>query len=101
MTKEDRPTEREIGIARVLRPLGAKPMTRSQAVVARKLLGLHWTSVYRLRRRFLGDPVASSVAPMLRGPKPGDKRVAPPVEHVITDVLARWLPKQRELVLLQ
>ena len=65
--------------------------------MAGKLLGLHWTSVYRLRRRFLGDPVASSVAPMLRGPKPGDRRVAPPVEQVIADVLARWLPKQREL----
>ena len=97
MANEDRPTEREIRIARVLRPLGTKPMTRSQAVMAGKLLGLHWTSVYRLRRRFLGEPVASSVAPKLRGPKPGDKRVAAPVEQVIADVLTRWLPKQREL----
>src|SRR5438477_11009354 len=63
MANEDRPTEREIRIARVLRPLGTKPMTRSQAVMAGKLLGLHWTSVYRLRRRFLGDPVASAMAP--------------------------------------
>lgn len=97
MGKEDRPTEREIRIARVLRPLGTKPMTRTQAVMAGKLLGMHWTSVYRLRRRFLGDPVATSVAPMLRGPKPGNKRVVAPVEQVIADVLARWLPKQREL----
>jgi putative transposase len=97
MVNDDRPTDREIRIARVLRPLGTKPMTRSQAVMAGKLLGLHWTSVYRLRRRFLGDPVASSVAPMLRGPNPGDKRVAAPVEQIIADVLTRWLPKQREL----
>lgn len=97
MTSEDRPTEREVRIARVLRTLGTKPMTRSQAVMAGKLLGLHWTSVYRLRRRFLADPVASSVAPKLRGPKPNTKRIAASVEQVIADVLGRWLPKQREL----
>ena len=97
MANEDRPTEREIRIARVLRPLGTRPMTRTEAVMAGKLLDLHWTSVYRLRRRFLGEPVASSVAPKLPGPRPGDKRVAAPVEQVITDVVARWLPKQREL----
>lgn len=97
MANDDRPTEREIRIARVLRPLGTKPMTRSQAVMAGKLLDLHWTSVYRLRRRFLGDPVASSVAPKPPGPKPGNRRVAPPVEQIIADVLALWLPKQREL----
>jgi hypothetical protein len=97
MANDDRPLDREIRIARVFRPLGTKPMTRSQAEMAGKLLGLHWTSVYRLRRRFLGDPVASSVAPMLRGPRPGDKRVAAPVEQIIADVLTRWLPMQREL----
>jgi putative transposase len=95
MANDDRPAEREIRIARVLRPLGTKPMPHSQAVMGGKLLGLHWTSVYRLLRRFLGDPVASSVAPKLRGPKQGDKRVEAPVEQVIADVLTRWLPMPR------
>jgi putative transposase len=97
MANHDRPTDREIRIARVFRPLGTKPMTRSQAVMAGKLLGLHWTSVYRLRRRFLGNPIASSMAPMLRGPKLGEKRVAAHFEQIIAEVLTRRLPKQREL----
>ena len=63
MGKEDRPAERETRIARVLRPLGTKPMTRTQAVMAGKLLGLHWTSVYRLRRRFLRCRHAALPAP--------------------------------------
>lgn len=100
MANDDRPLDREIRIARVFRLLGTKPMTRSQAEMAGKLLGLHWTSVYRLRRRFLGDPVASSVAPMLRGPRPGDKRVAAPVEQIIADV-SRGRPRRANLRLSQ
>ena len=97
MANSDRFTEREIRIARVLRPLGSKPMSRTQAEMAGKLLGLHWTSVYRLRQRFLADPVASSVAQKARGPKPGGKRVNVRAEQIIGDVLQRWAPKQREL----
>lgn len=37
-------TEREIKIAQVLRPLGTKPMTRSQAAMAARPLGVHWTT---------------------------------------------------------
>jgi putative transposase len=39
-------------VAAVLRPLGHGPLSRAQAVVAGNLLGVHWTTVYRLRRRF-------------------------------------------------
>ena len=46
-------TEREIKIASVLRPLGNGPLTREQAPLAAQLLNVHWTHVYRLRRRFL------------------------------------------------
>ena len=97
MANSDRFTEREIRIARVLRPLGTKPMSRQQAEMAGKLLGLHWTSVYRLRQRFLADPVASSIVQRARGPKPGGKRVNARAEQIIDDVLRRWVPKQREL----
>lgn len=55
-------TEREIEIARVLHPLGTKSMTRSQAAMAARLLGVHWTTVYRLRQRFLRDPTAPATA---------------------------------------
>lgn len=48
------PTEREIRIADVLRPLGTGPMTREQARRAGQLLVIHWSTVYKLRRRFLG-----------------------------------------------
>ena len=97
MANTDRLTEREIQIARVLRPLGKKPMSRTQAQMAGKLLGMHWASVYRLRRRFLGDPVASSLVQRSRGPKPGGKRVNARAEQIVGDVLQRWVPKQREL----
>lgn len=60
-------SEREIEIARVFRPLGTKPMTRSQAAMAARLLGVHWATVYRLRQRFLRDPAASSLIPGKRG----------------------------------
>jgi hypothetical protein len=56
-------TEREIQIANVLRPLGTNPLTREQAQTASKLLDIHWSHVYRLRRRFLASPVVSSVVP--------------------------------------
>src|SRR6218665_336616 len=75
-------TEREIKIASILLPLGSGPLTREQAVVASKLLGIHWTHVYRLRRRFLANPVASAV---LRA------------KAIIEDVLHGWLPRQRQL----
>ena len=90
-------SEREQRIARVLRPLGNAPLSREQAWRAGQLLGMHWTSVYRLRARFLRDPVASSLAPRLSGPAPGSQRLHPSVEAVVDDVLRRWLPRQREL----
>ncbi|MGJ7524013.1 Mu transposase C-terminal domain-containing protein [Variovorax sp. LT1P1] len=89
-------TEREIKIASVLRPLGSMPLTREQALVASKLLGVHWTHVYRLRRRFLASPVASSVLPAKKGRKPGH-RLDPQIESIVQAALHRWLPKQREL----
>ena len=90
-------TERELAIARVLRPLGAAAMSRDQAKLAGELLGLHWATVYRLRRRFLADPVASAVAPKVRGPKAGTRHLDVQAEKIVSDVLHLWLPRQREL----
>ena len=97
MTARHALTERDIKIAKVLRPLGTKPLSRQQARVASKLLDVHWTSVYRLRKRFLANPVASSVAPNARGPKAGGTRLDDQVEDIVDDVLGNWLPKQRQL----
>lgn len=95
----DRPslTERDLKVAQILRPLGTQPLSMQQAKVASQLLGVHWTSIYRLRRRFLLNPVASSVAPMDPGPKVGSTRLAEPVEAIIDDVLRDWLGRQRHL----
>lgn len=71
MTVADDTGSRAAKVAAVLRPLGRGPLTRVQAVAAGYLLGVHWTTVYRLRRRFLADPVASAVAPLPRGTPPG------------------------------
>ena len=83
------PTPRDIAIARVLRPLGTKPMTKEQAVRAGQLLGVHHSTVYRLRRRFLTDPVATSVAPNPCSPDPGGTHIDSRAEEIIDAVLSR------------
>jgi putative transposase len=88
---------REIRIAYVLRSLGTAPMTRQQVERVGRLLGLHWSTVYKLRRRFLQHPVTSAVAPRSRVPKIGNKRLDPNGEQVIQKVLKEWLPSQRRL----
>jgi putative transposase len=97
MSESDGITERERRIAQVLRPLGRGPMTQSQAERAGQLLGVHWTTVYRLRTRFLRDPVAGALAPSPLGRRNDPRRLAGDVEAVITEVVEQWLPRQREL----
>jgi putative transposase len=80
----------------VLRPLGNRRLTREQALRTAQLLKVHWTSVYRMRRRFLASPVASSVAPRKQGPKPGG-RIDVLVESIVQAALHLWLPKQKQL----
>jgi putative transposase len=89
-------TEREIKIASVMHPLGTGPLSRKLAVAAGKLLMLHWKNVYRLRRRFLANPVANSGAPRRHGPKPGN-RIDPQVESILQAALHFWLPKHKQL----
>jgi hypothetical protein len=66
MAVADETVSRAAKVAAVLRPLGRGPLSRVQAALAGHLLGVHWTTVYRLRRRFLADPVTSAVAPLPR-----------------------------------
>src|SRR5215472_15618417 len=73
-------------LAAVLRPLGNGPLTLAQAKRAGHLLCLHWTTVYRLWRKFLSDPVVSSLNPRHRGPKVGSHRLDPAVNDVIENV---------------
>jgi putative transposase len=50
----DKPSgDREWKIAKVLRPLAQGPLTGSQAQVVAGMLGMHSSTVYRLRSRFL------------------------------------------------
>jgi hypothetical protein len=90
-------SEREIKLAKLLRPLGHRPMTKQQAERAAQLLGLHWTSVFRLRRKFLAKPVATSLLPKAPGRSTGDRFLGFQVEFIIDEVLQRWLPKQERL----
>ncbi|KUY50660.1 MULTISPECIES: Mu transposase C-terminal domain-containing protein [unclassified Burkholderia] len=89
--------DRETIIADLLRPLGTRPLSKTQALQAAKLLDVHWTTVYRLRKRFLADPVASAVKPRERGPKVGSRRLGSRAEMIIDEVLTHWLPGQRLL----
>ncbi|MGF6995472.1 hypothetical protein P3T25_003840 [Paraburkholderia sp. GAS32] len=80
-------------IASVLRPLGNGVLSREQAKRAAQLLNVHWATVYRLRRRFLANPVTSTLQPSPCGRIPGG-RLDAAVETVIDDVvqaLSRWL----------
>jgi putative transposase len=97
MKQGHNPGKRELAIARILRPLGTKPMSKAQAMRAGQLLGVHWTGVYRLRKRFLADPVASSVVPGKGGRPVGTPKLELEVEEIISGVLTRWLPKHQSL----
>nr|WP_256983510.1 Mu transposase C-terminal domain-containing protein [Caballeronia sordidicola] len=81
----------------MLRPLGTQPLSKAQALQAAGLLNVHWTTVYRLRKRFLADPVISAVRPRERGPKAGSRRLGARTELIVDDVLTTWLPRQRLL----
>lgn len=90
-------SEREIRIARVLRPLGTGPMGRAQAERCAQLLGVHWTTVYRLCERYLRDPRTSALVAD-RGGRRGDRqRLDPAVEALVAAVLEEWLPAQKHL----
>ena len=89
-------TEREVKIASVLRPLGNAPLTRELALLAAQLLDVHWTHVYRLRRRFLASPVTSSLAIHKTGRRAGH-RLDPGVEAIVQIALHQWMPQQIHL----
>lgn len=97
MQDEPKVSVRDISYARILRPLGNRPMSMEQAQRAAQLLGIHWTSVYRLRKRFLEHPVTSSLTARPTGPKVGSSRLAPDVDHVIRLTFTKWLPRQKHL----
>lgn len=72
-------------------------MSQAQAERAGQLLGVHWTTVYRLRARFLRDPVTSSLAPSPLGRLKNPMRLDDALEAVIAEVNEQWLPSQNEL----
>ncbi|CAN7743312.1 DDE-type integrase/transposase/recombinase [Variovorax sp. LjRoot290] len=97
MAAHPEPAQREVQIAKVFRALGDGPLSLSQAKAAAKLLGVSWSTVYRLRKRFLADPVASSLRPQAPGPSTGARTLAPSAERIVDAVLTQWLPRQRQL----
>lgn len=90
-------TEREFQMAKMFRALGTGPLSLKQAKAAAKLLGISWSSVYRLRKRYLAHPVASSVRPQAPGPTSGTRSLSLSAERIVDAVLTRWLPRQRRL----
>ncbi|WP_436407772.1 helix-turn-helix domain-containing protein [Burkholderia cepacia] len=96
MASIDERAARAAKIASVLRPLGNGVLSRQQAERAAQLLGVHCTTVYRLRRRFLADSVASTLEPRQPGRATGG-RLDAAVECVIDEAVHEWLPDQRHL----
>ena len=97
MKQEPTLSERELSIARILRPLGTQPMSMEQAHRAAQLLEVHWTSVYRLRKRYLEDRVASSLIPRPNGPREGSSRLDPDVDRIIRSTFTKWFVRQKNL----
>ncbi len=97
MAVSEETANRAAKVADILRPLGRGPLSKKLALVAAQLLGVHWTTVYRLRRKFLANPVASAVIPNRRGPSGGRRRLGGAVDNVIDEVVHVWLPAQRQL----
>ena len=91
------PGERESRIAKVLRTLDEGPIGRDRAKAAGKLLGVDVSTFYRLRKRYLIDPVSSSLRPRNPGPASGYRRLPVDAEAIIEAVLSQWLPRQRRL----
>lgn len=83
-------------VASVLRPLGNGVLSRKQAERAALLFGVHCTTVDRLRRRFLANPVASALQPRQPDRAIGS-RLDVAVECVIDGAVHQWLPDQRQL----
>jgi putative transposase len=72
-------------------------MSMEQAHRAAQLLGVHWTSVYRLRKRYLENRVASSLMPRPPGPREGSSRLDPDVDRIIRSTFTKWLVRQKNL----
>ena len=89
--------EREVQIARVLRPLRPRSHETRAGRARGQLLGVHWTTVYRLRARFLADPRTSALVPDAGGRRGELWRLAPPVEAIVSSVVDQWVPRRREL----
>ena len=97
MNSQRKSSDRDLSIARILRTLGTQALPKLQAQRAAQLLGVHCSTVYRWRQRFLADPVASALACRPCGPAAGSRRLQPEVDAVITETFTKWLPRQRAL----
>ena len=96
MTQDPDPEARNARIAKVLRTLGDRSTLR-QTKAAASLLGVSWSTLYRMRRRFRHDPVESSLVPKPPGPAKGRGKLSTEAERVIEQVLTEWLPRQKRL----
>src|SRR5258707_10685228 len=92
MTALEETDSRAAKVADILRPLGRGPLSKKLAALPANLLGVHWTTVYRLRRKFLANPVASAVGPKRRGPSKGDRWLGTAVDTVIDELVHGSLP---------
>lgn len=72
-----------------IRPTLALPPDRIEAKRIAQQLGVHWTTVYRYRRRLLNGGVATAFLGRGRGFPVGSSRLSPEQEAIIDDVIGR------------
>src|ERR1019366_1476492 len=75
----------------LIRPTLEHPFDKNQAEQIAQLLKVHWTTVFRYRRRLLIADTATAVVGRKRGFPAGSTRLTPDQEAVIDKVIARLL----------
>jgi len=67
------------------------PLSKKQVEVASRLLGKHWVTLYRLRKRFIMNPFAKTLARRKPGSIIGCRRLDRATDEVIDQTFVAWI----------
>jgi putative transposase len=84
-------------VSALIRPTLESALPMSEARNIADQLNIHWTSVYRYRRRLLAAGTATALLGRVRGYPTGSSRLSPEQESVIEKVIARLARRAKKL----
>lgn len=85
---------RALRLGQALQDVRGLPLSRQRAAELAAELGMHWTSIFRLRRIWNATGDAAALLGRRRGSKPQTRRLSPEVEAIVAAVLQQWRPRQ-------